>query len=911
MMNTFIQVAAHKKRSDTQMKWYTKHYSEAIKYFEVDAKQGLTWEQAESRQKAFGANRLEGKKKPHILVRYLMQFNDFMIIILIAAAAVSLLLSFTHGKADFIDAGIILGIVMLNALLGLVQESKAEKSIEALKKMSAPSAKVMRSGILESVNTEEIVPGDILLLEAGDFVPADCRIVSSMNLKAEEAALTGESVPVDKDASYIASESATLGDRRNMLFSGSSISYGRGTAIVTSIGMGTEVGKIADMLMNDEAPETPLQKKLTQTGKMLGIGAIIICVCIFLLGIVRQQGVFEMFMTSVSLAVAAIPEGLPAIVTIMLAIGVQRMAKRNAVIRKLPAVETLGSATVICSDKTGTLTQNKMTVVETVNVKGLLEGKNADRELILKYSALCNDVNLEGENKEIKLTGDPTEKALVIAALTSGIDKNNAEQKAPRIDEIPFDSARKLMTTIHHSKESGGYISITKGAPDVLIKKCSHYIEGGNTYMLTESRKNELMRMNDEMAGKALRVLAIAVKSYTKLPYKITEDTVENDLSFVGLVGMIDPPREEAAEAVKTCVKAGIKPVMITGDHVVTAKVVASKLGILRGGEGALTGTELNDMTQDELVSCINKYSVFARVSPEHKVRIVKAFQKRGEVVAMTGDGVNDAPALKAADIGCAMGISGTDVAKGAADMVLTDDNFATIVHAVSEGRGIYANIRKAVHFLLSSNIGEILVMLVALLMGWPTPLLAIHLLWTNLVTDSLPAIALGLDPAESDIMDGKTESGSSGLFSNGLWQRIAVEGMMVGMLALVAFAVGSVYYDTAANENIVGRTMAFATLSISQLVHSFNMRTEKSIFTLSITSNIYLVYAFVVGVLLQVGVIMLPFLAETFKVVPLTPVQWLIVAGLCILPIFIVELEKLTSQSTEKKKVNNYQLME
>ncbi len=882
------------------MNCHSKHFKDVAKLYDCNLNKGLNDGQVIKRQSQYGENKLKEKKRTNIFIRYLMQLNDFMILVLIGAAAISFFVSLAGNEPDYLDAIIILVIVMLNALLGLIQESKAEKSIEALKKMSAPTSKVLRNGFITHVSTEQLVPGDLLVLETGDFVSADARLISSINMKAEESALTGESVPVDKEATFIAPEGSPIGDRRNMVFSGSSISYGRGMAIVTAIGMDTEVGKIAHMLMLDDAPETPLQKKLGQTGKMLGIGALAICFGIFLLGIIRQLGVFEMFMTSVSLAVAAIPEGLPAIVTIMLAIGVQQMAKRNAIIRKLPAVETLGSATVICSDKTGTLTQNKMTVVDIYSAAGSCGCKSLAGAAVLQYAAMCNDTVLNGTGGNVLLTGEPTEKALALAAYNINLDKNNLERQMPRIDEIPFESSRKLMSTIH-KRDTGGYLAITKGAPDILINKCTFYYENEKKITLSKEKLEELLRYNDEMAGKALRVLGVAYKEMDNLPLKINKDTIECGLVFAGLVGMMDPPREEVKEAVETCIGAGITPVMITGDHSATAIAIAKKLGIIKGGEMVMSGHELDAVAQDELEKNIYKYRVFARVSPEHKVRIVKAFQKRGEVVAMTGDGVNDAPALKAADIGCAMGISGTDVAKGAADIILTDDNFATIVEAVKEGRGIYSNIRKAVHFLLSSNIGEILVMLVALLMNWVTPLLAIHLLWTNLVTDSLPAIALGLDPADKNIMQRKPYSSTKSLFDGGLWQRIVIEGAMIGMLSLVAFGIGSVFYDGGLSHS-VGRTMAFATLSISQLVHSFNMRSDKSIFNLSLTSNIYLVYAFIAGLALQCSVIMVPFLANTFKVVPLTAAQWLAVAGLSLMPIAIVELEKGLSGDLEAK---------
>ena len=862
------------------------HYSEksekeTLAALRTDAASGLSEREAARRLAAHGPNRLEERKKKPLLLRFFMQFNDFMVLILLAAAAVSFAVSLMQGEADFADPVIILLIVTLNAVLGLVQEGKAERALEALKRMSAPTAKLLRGGYLLRVETEAIVPGDILVLEAGDMLPADGRLVEAINCKAEEAALTGESLPVEKDAALVLSHAENPGDMRNMVFAGSSIVYGRGTAVVTATAMDTEMGKIAAMMLaHEDEPNTPLQNRLEETGKLLGIGALGICAVIFIMGLLRHMPPFDMFMTSVSLAVAAIPEGLPAIVTIMLAIGVRRMAGRNAVIRRLPAVETLGSATVICSDKTGTLTQNKMRVVE------LYTGA---RPLLLKLYALCTDCRVDEENGEPRVIGDPTEAALVRAAMEAGQDKRALERMQPRVAELPFDSKRKLMTTVH--RDGTGFLSVTKGAPDVLLECCTQYMENGASLPLTAAVRADILRANASMADNALRVIGAAFKAVSHA----TVNNAESGLTFAGLAGMIDPPREEAAEAVETCRQAGIRAVMVTGDHVATAAAIAKKLGVMHSGDRAMTGAELNRTPQEELEKVIHKYSVFARVSPEHKVRIVKAFQARGNIVAMTGDGVNDAPALRAADIGCAMGISGTDVAQAAADMVLTDDNFATIVEAVREGRGIYANIRKAVHFLLSSNIGEILTIFVAMLMGWDTPLLAIHLLWVNLVTDSLPAIALGLDEADKGVMNRPPVDGKKGLFSGGLWQRIALEGCMIGLLAILAFGMGTIWYD-APGSHTIGRTMAFAVLSISQLVHAFNMRSEGSLFSIDVLGNRQLVGAFLAGLALQVGVIMLPALAGVFKVVALSAAQWWIVAGLSLAPLLIVELEKKAS---------------
>lgn len=884
------------------MTWHNKKWVEVVDTLKSNEDYGLSDKQVKEVQAQYGKNKLSEKKRTSIIVRFFMQFNDFMIFILLVAAAVSFLVSFVQGEYDFLDPIIILIIVSLNAILGLVQENKAEKSLEALKNMSAPQTKVLRSGQVEEISTEELVPGDIILLEAGDYVPADARLISSSNLKVEESALTGESLPVEKDSNVIVAENATIGDRFNMIFSGTSVSYGRAKAIVTATGMDTQMGHIADLILNDDSPDTPLQKKLERTGKLLGILAIIICVVIFLMGIFRGIAIFTMFMTSVSLAVAAIPEGLPAIVTIMLAIGVQRMAKQKAVIRKLPAVETLGSANIICSDKTGTLTQNKMKVVEVCSTNEVLGFDDPQKALILTYGSLCNDTILQYIDSDVSTQGDPTETAIVLAAYKQKIIKTVLDKEYKRVEEIPFDSKRKLMSTVHENNK--GYIVITKGAPDVLLDKCTHYYDKGKVVSLSGTNKKDITLQNEKMANKALRVLGVAYKIESKKPTSINVNTIESGLVFLGLVGIIDPPREEVKGAVEICREAGIRPVMITGDHVITAKAIAAKIGIMGKDDKAITGQELSKLDQDELCDIIEDYSVFARVSPEHKVRIVKAFQKRGNIVAMTGDGVNDAPALKSADIGCAMGITGTDVAKGAADMVLLDDNFATIVEAVREGRGIYSNIKKAIHFLLSSNVGEIITIFIALLLGWSTPLLAIHLLWVNLVTDSLPAIALGLDPADDDVMKRKPYSASNNFFSDGLWIRIAVEGCMIGLLSIIAFGIGTVYFDTA-DSYIVGRTMAFATLSISQLVHAFNVRTEKSIFATSIFDNIYLIGAFCIGAILQISVISLPSLSNAFRVAPLHTNQWCIVFILSLMPILIVELEKKLSSFSNVKTSN------
>lgn len=880
------------------MHWHSLSIEETIRELKSDIKQGLSLKEVHERQKLYGKNILEAKKGKNLLQKFLAQFADFMIIVLICAAILSLIVSYMDGEPDFVDPVIILMIIILNAFLGVLQETRAEKALEALKKMSAPTAHVLRESKVTEIPSSDLVPGDIVILETGCFVPADCRLIHSVNLKVEEASLTGESHPVEKNANVRLRPDTNLADRLNMVMATSSVLYGRGVGIVTATGMDTQVGHIAKMIMEDDTPDTPLQKRLAKTGKVLGISALIICMMVFLIGIYKKLPPFDMFMTSVSLAVAAIPEGLPAIVTIMLSLGVQRMARKNAVIRKLPAVETLGSASVICSDKTGTLTQNVMTVTEISSCSGKENMKSDFGFFLLSHAALCCDSILQTENNQPILSGEPTEKALVLAAYNNGADKRDLDRMYPRIFEIPFDSARKLMTTVHKSSSDTSYRSITKGAFDFLIERCSKIYKDGNIQPMTVRDRNRLNAINADMTGRALRVIAVAYKNLSSFS-KSDASSLEKDLTFVGLIGMIDPPRQEVKEAVRICKQAGIKPVMITGDHVLTAKAIAKDLGILTNQTEAITGEELSKMSTEQLNETISRYSVFARVSPEHKVRIVKAFQSRGEVVAMTGDGVNDAPALKAADIGCAMGITGTDVAKNASDMILTDDNFATIVYAVKEGRGIYDNIKKAIHFLLSSNIGEILTIFVAILFGLPTPLVAVQLLWVNLVTDSLPAISLGVEPASKDIMNRKPISPKKGMFADGLALQIVIEGILIGSLALAAFVIGVRYYDSPGLQQSqafvpwVGRTMAFAVLSLSQLFHSFNMRSHLSLSEIGIFSNRKLTLSFIICAFLQIVVISIAPLAKVFQVVPLSLRQWAIVLLLSISPIVVVELQK------------------
>jgi len=845
-----------------------------------DIQLGLSAKQVEERQKQYGENKLQEKKKKTNFQRFLDQFKDVMILILIAAAVISFVIACVEGNPkEFFEPVLILLIVIMNAIMGVMQESKAEKALDALKSLSAPHARVIRDGEEQVIDAVQLVPGDVIRLEAGDFVPADARLIRSVSLKSEESALTGESVPSEKDADIVVAEDAPLGDRTNMVFSGCSITYGTATAIVTGTGMNTEMGKIANLLDNEEEGQTPLQQKLAQLGKYLGILALVACAIIFVVGLVNGIPVMEIFMTAVSLAVSAIPEGLPAIVTIVLSIGVQRMVKKNAIIRRLPAVETLGSASIICSDKTGTLTQNRMTLVQAYLDKGkkkesISSANSEDVRQLLRYGTLCCDGSVSFHGTEEKHIGDPTETAIVLAAHKNGMPKDELNKQYPRLGEIPFDSDRKLMTTI--CRIDGKLVAIVKGAFDVMAPRC---IVGD----MKTARK-----VNDEMSSNALRVLAIATRELDEMPAEITPDALEKDLTFMGLVGMIDPPRPEAKEAVKTCRKAGIKPVMITGDHVVTASAIAKELGILEKGDRAITGAELDAMTDSELDKQVEKISVYARVSPENKIRIVKAWQRKGQVVSMTGDGVNDAPALKAADIGCAMGITGTDVAKGAADMTLTDDNFATIVDAVREGRGIYANIRKVVGFLLGTNIGEVITVFMAMLLWHKTPLLSMQLLWINLVTDSLPAIALGMEAVEDDIMEQKPKPKDEGIFAHGLGVRTIIQGIMFGTLSLIAFWLG----EKMTGQLAGGQTMAFIVLALTQVVQAFNMRSEHSLFKIGPFTNRKLNMAALTSLLLVLLVVFTP-LSGMFGLIALPGKCYAIALGLIFVPLLAMECSK------------------
>lgn len=863
--------------------WHTKNIKEIEKELRTNIKTGLGDKDVQIRQDEFGKNRIEEGKKESLLVKFLNQFKDFMIIILIIAAIISAVVSYIEGTGDYFDSIIIIAIVVFNGIMGLIQEAKAEKSIEALKKMSAPVAKVRRNGNVLTVNGEDIVPGDIVILETGCYVPADIRLINTYNLKVEESSLTGETEAVEKDENVVFNnQKIPLGDMKNMVFAGTAVVNGHAEGIVTNIGMNTEVGKIASMIITNEAPQTPIQKKLSEVGKVLGIACVVICALIFVIGVIKKISVVEMFMTSVGLAVAAIPEGLPAIVTIILSIAVTKMAKRNAIIRKLPAVETLGSSKVICSDKTGTLTENNMKVVEIIG----------NKNKILEYGTLCCNCEIN----EGVVEGEPTEVAIVKEAV-----KEKQNKILPRICEIPFDSNRKLMTTVNEL-ENGKYRIITKGAPEILLGICDYYEENNNVHDMNSTFLSKIKNKNEKKAEKALRVLGVAYLDIDIMPKEISADFLEKGLIFVGLIGMIDPPRKGVKEAVLACRRAGIKTVMITGDHITTAKAIAKDLEILRGRELAITGQELDKIPDSKLEKDIMNYSVFARVTPEHKVRIVKAFQKTGAVVAMTGDGVNDAPALKKSDIGIAMGRKGTDVAKNAADMILNDDNFVTIVDAVKQGRNIFDNIKKAIHFLIATNIGEIVTIFVGLLLGVKSPLLAIQLLWVNLVTDSLPAIALGLEPPEKNIMNRPPRDAKKSIFADGLMGKIVVEGFMIGMFTILAFFIGNKYYGIE-----VARTMAFISLGMLELIHSFNVKSEESIFKVGLFENKYLLGAFVFGTVLQLGIIFVPSLAEIFKLTQLNTTQWLITIAISIAPIIIVEIQKKFNELKFGKVVYDY----
>ena len=849
---------------------------------------GLSSQEAASRLEKYGANTLQEGKKKSLLEKFVDQFKDFMILVLLVAAVVSM---FAHqGEPDPTDAIIILAVVLLNAVLGVFQESKAEEAIEALKKMASPVASVLRDGHVEHIKGEDIVVGDVVILEAGDVVPADMRLFEVNTVKIEESALTGESVPVDKDLVIPSGDEVGIGDRTNMAFSSTNVTYGRAVGVVTSTGMNTEVGKIANMLANTEESKTPLQENQDALGKWLTIMILVIAVIIFVVGMLRGNEWTHMLLTAIAIAVAAIPEGLPAISTIILALGTQKMAQRNAIVRKLPAVETLGGVEIICSDKTGTLTLNQMTVEKMVYDNEIHDASEeiSKDNIALRVMNLANDTKISQDNS---LLGDPTETAMVQYGLDKNYDVREELVNIPRVAEVPFDSTRKLMTTIHQI-EDGKYLVATKGAPDMLLDRVTKIEKHGEVSAFTEDDRTTLMKLNKEMATQALRVLAMAYKVIDTLPETVDTDSIEHDLIFAGLVGMIDPERKEAAAAIKVAQSAGIRTIMITGDHRDTAQAIAKRLGILRPDQedGVLTGGELNDISDEELERTVDTYSVYARVSPEHKVRIVKAWQKNGKVVSMTGDGVNDAPSLKQADIGVGMGITGTEVSKGASDMVLADDNFETIVVAVEEGRKVFANIQKAVQYLLSANFGEVMTMFIATMAGWSI-LEPIHILWINLVTDVFPAIALGLEEAEADIMNHPPRGKSSNFLSNGVLPSIFYQGFFEGGITLFVF-----WYAThIANwGNPVGETMAFATLGLIQLFHAFNVKSVyKSLGTVGAFKNKLFNYAILVSAVMLLSVMVIPGLTTVFDVAILTAEQWLFVVGAAFSIVPIVEIAK------------------
>lgn len=873
-------------------KAFLKSINETEQEYKTDIKNGLTDEEVEIRLKEYGTNSIEEAKRKTIWQMFISQFTDVLIIVLMVAAVISGFLG------EISDAILILIIVIINAVIGVVQEHKAEESMEALKNMVVPEAKVIRNGKQLIVESKNLVPGDIVLLEAGDFVPADGRLIEAANLQIQEAALTGESEAVLKNNEVLTNDETPLGDRKNSVYSSTIVTNGRGVFIVTDTGMKTEIGKIAGLIQTTPNTKTPLQIRLAELGKTLAIFCIVACAVIFGVGFLRGGNPFELFMTAVSLAVAAIPEGLPAIVTVVLAMGTTRLVKKHAIIRKLPAVETLGSASVICSDKTGTLTQNKMTIEKVytnssegiISANEVLDNDFTPAEKVVVFSGLlCNDANVVTDMNGVVEIGDPTEIAMINFADQQGYSKQRLNVELPRVEELPFDSDRKLMTTVH--KYGDKYISLTKGAPDILVSKCTSVLKDKNDTPtpITQKEINEILKANEELSNQAYRVIGYASKEYDELP-QLSYDELEEGLTFGGLTGMIDPPRLEVKDSVKECKEAGIKTVMITGDHVNTAKAIATQLGIYEDGDLALEGVEVDKMSDSELEDKIDKISVYARVSPENKVRIVDTWKKKNQIVAMTGDGVNDAPALKHADIGCAMGITGTEVAKEASEMILTDDNFATIVSAVKEGRGIYANIKKAVHFLLSTNIAEILTLFLATIFGWAQPLLPIHILWINLITDSLPALSLGMEKTDPDVMKEKPRNPDESIFADGLGWRIVLQGTMIAAISLFTY-----YYAWKTWGLEVARTMTFTVLAMCQLTHAMNAKMGKhSIFSKRLFTNKFFWGAIIISACLQLAVDLIPVLHPIFETVGLNAIQWEFVAVASIMPLVLVELGKL-----------------
>lgn len=864
--------------------WYKKSKNEILQELDVDEKNGLSSTEALRRLEKYGKNKLETKKKKTLFKQFLSQLKDVMIYILIIAAIISAFLG------EISDALIILLVIIINAVIGVIQESKAEKALDALKELSTPKALVKRDGSLKEILSEDIVPEDIVIIDAGRYIPGDLRLIDTANLKIEESAFTGESVPSEKDASFLPDKEIPIGDQNNMAFMSTLATYGRGVGVVVGTGMNTEIGKIAKMIEQEENDETPLQKKLSELGKILGFLAVGICILIFIISFFQGRDLLEMFLTSISLAVAAIPEGLPAIVAIVLALGVQRMVKKNAIIRKLPAVETLGSVSIICSDKTGTLTQNKMTVTTVyTNDSYIKESEfnlnDNESKLLVDCMVLCNDATYSEKSQ----TGDPTEIALLESTFKLNILKEKLEKEFKRIDEIPFDSDRKLMTTVNLVDDKKARV-FTKGALDSILSICNKISVNGKLVDFSKEYKAKVLENSNIMSDKALRVLAFAYKDISK--ENIVLDSLEKDLVFIGMVGMIDPPRLEVKDSIKLCKSAGITPVMITGDHKNTAFAIANELGIAEDISQAITGHEIDKFKEEEFNEKIINYRVFARVSPEHKVKIVKAFKSHGNIVSMTGDGVNDAPSLKAADIGVAMGITGTDVSKGASDMILTDDNFSTIVSAVEEGRKIYLNIKKSIVFLLSCNLGEILTLFTAILLNWNSPLQPIHILWVNLITDSFPALALGVDKTKEDVMNNPPRNPKESIFIKSDKIQLIINGVLIGGITLFAFKLGERLY---ADSLIHAQTMAFVVLSVSQLFLSLSLRSNtKSAFSLGIFSNKYLVYSILLGIFLQVIIISISFIANIFKVTPLLLYDWIVVILVSLIPFAINEILKL-----------------